>query len=71
MSEGIWGRRPRAPNVIAQPVHLVRIDIPIMAGVALACVPIFVTGRRVSRGEGAAMVAAYVAYLSFVLVAQS
>lgn len=53
------------------PASLVRIDIPIMVAVALACVPIFVTGRRVSRGEGGAMVAIYLAYLTFLLVTQS
>lgn len=53
------------------PASLVRIDIPIMVAVALACVPIFVTGRRVSRAEGGAMVAIYLAYLTFLLVTQS
>lgn len=53
------------------PASLVRIDIPMMVAVALACVPIFVTGRRVSRGEGGAMVAIYLAYLTFLLVTQS
>lgn len=53
------------------PASLVRIDIPIMVAVALACIPIFVTGRRVGRGEGGAMVVAYVAYLAFLLTTQS
>jgi cation:H+ antiporter len=53
------------------PASLVRIDIPIMVAVALACIPIFMTGRRVSRGEGVAMVSAYVAYLMFLLITQS
>lgn len=60
-----------AADGLVLPASLVRIDIPIMAAVALACVPIFVTGRRVSRGEGGAMVAAYAAYLTFVLVTQT
>lgn len=53
------------------PASLVRIDIPIMMAVALVCIPIFVTGRRVSRAEGGAMVAAYVVYLGFLLTAQT
>lgn len=53
------------------PDSLVRIDIPIMVVVALACIPIFLSGRRVSRGEGGLMVAAYLAYLAFVITTQS
>lgn len=53
------------------PDNLVRIDIPIMVAVALVCVPIFVTGRRVSRLEGGAMVVAYVGYLAYLLAAQT
>jgi cation:H+ antiporter len=56
---------------LAMPPELVRVDIPLMVGVAVACIPIFVSGRRVSRIEGGAMVAAYVAYLVFLLVTQA
>ncbi|KUI26066.1 sodium:calcium antiporter [Mycobacterium sp. IS-1496] len=60
-----------AADGIALPASLVRIDIPIMVTVALACVPIFLSGRRVSRGEGGAMVVAYVVYLGFLLSTQT
>jgi cation:H+ antiporter len=50
---------------------LVRIDIPIMVAVALACIPIFITGRRVGRIEGGAMVVGYLAYLAFLLATQT
>lgn len=53
------------------PSALVRIDIPIMVAVTLACIPIFISGRRVHRGEGAAMVCAYVAFLVFLLTTQT
>jgi len=53
------------------PRELVRVDIPIMVAATLVCIPIFVSGRRVRRIEGAAMVTAYVAFLVFVLVTQS
>ncbi|KUI25688.1 sodium:calcium antiporter [Mycobacterium sp. IS-1742] len=56
---------------IALPESLVRIDIPIMVTVALACVPIFLSGRRVSRGEGGAMVVVYLGYLAFLLSTQT
>lgn len=53
------------------PSSLVRIDIPIMVIVALLCIPIFITGRRVSRTEGVLMVTAYLGYLTFLLTTQS
>lgn len=53
------------------PNSLVRIDIPIMVAVALACIPIFISGRRVSRLEGGLMVAAYLGYLAFLLSTQT
>lgn len=56
---------------LALPDSLVRIDIPIMVGVALLSVPILITGRRVSRIEGGVMVAAYLVYLGYLLAAQT
>jgi cation:H+ antiporter len=53
------------------PPEMVRIDIPIMVAVALICVPIFVSGRRVSRFEGGALVSAYAAFLAFLLLTQT
>ena len=55
---------------LALPPSMVRIDIPIMAAVVLVCFPIFVSGRRVHRAEGAAMVVAYLAFLALVLATQ-
>ncbi len=60
-----------ASEGLVLPASLVRIDIPIMVAVALVCVPIFVSGRRVTRGEGGGMVLAYLTYLSFLLLTQS
>ncbi|MCV7281849.1 calcium/sodium antiporter [Mycolicibacterium flavescens] len=53
------------------PSSLVTIDLPIMVAVALLCIPIFISGRRVSRIEGGLMVSAYVAYLTYLLIAQT
>jgi len=49
---------------------LVRIDIPVMGAAAIACVPIFLSGRRVTRAEGAALVASYLAYLTCLVVSR-
>jgi cation:H+ antiporter len=39
--------------------------------VTLVCIPIFISGRRVGRFEGGAMVVAYLAYLTFLLTTQT
>ncbi len=43
------------------------IDLGLSAGVALLCVPVFLTQRRVSRAEGVLFVSLYVLYLSSLL----
>jgi cation:H+ antiporter len=55
---------------IAVESALVRIDIPIMGLVALACIPVFVSGRRIERWEGGLFAGAYLAYLVYLLVAR-
>ncbi len=53
--------------VSANGVHVSRdillVDLPLAAAVALVCVPVFTTGQRISRGEGAFFIACYLAYL--------
>ncbi len=58
-------------NGLALTHSLVWIDIPLMVAASLACIPIFVSGRRVHRAEGAAMVTAYLGFLVFLLTTQS
>lgn len=43
--------------------QLLLVDIPLMVGVALLCIPVFVSGKRVSRAEGGVFVGVYAAYL--------
>ena len=43
--------------------ELLSFDIPLMAGVAIGAIPVFLTGKRISRGEGALGIAIYLAYL--------
>lgn len=42
-----------------------RFDIPVMFAVAIACLPIFYTGNRISRWEGLLFVSYYVAYSTY------
>jgi len=46
---------------------LLLFDIPLVFAVALLCIPVFMTGRRVSRFEGGLFLAVYLGYLVFVL----
>jgi cation:H+ antiporter len=57
---------PSSPVPVA--LILTTVDIPVMAAVALACIPVFCTGRGISRSEGALFVGAYFAYLSYLVL---
>jgi len=58
-----------AGGIAVEPA-LIRVDIPVMSAAAIACIPVFLSGRRVSRAEGGAFVAAYLAYLTYLVVAR-
>ena len=53
--------RSGADGVNVPPAAL-QFDIPFMIAVAVACLPIFFTGYRIARWEGAIFLAYYVAY---------
>jgi len=57
-----------APTGLAVTRQLQLFDIPLMTLVALACVPVFLTGRRISRLEGGLGVAAYLIYLIWLVL---
>lgn len=44
-------------------------DIPVMVVVAVACLPIFFTGHRIARWEGALFLGYYVAYVLYLVLA--
>jgi len=56
---------------IAVDAPLIMIDIPVMLVATIACVPVFLTGRRIRRLEGAAFIAAYLGYLAYLLIART
>lgn len=58
-----------APAGIPVEASTIRFDIPVMIGVALACLPIFFTGQTISRSEGAVFFAYYVAYTVYLVLA--
>jgi cation:H+ antiporter len=48
---------------------LMAFDIWVMLAVALACLPVFATGREIARWEGAIFVAYYAAYVAYLILA--
>ena len=46
----------------------VNFDLPVMVAVTFACLPMFFTGGRISRGEGAVLLGYFAAYLAYVLL---
>jgi cation:H+ antiporter len=57
-----------APEGVAVAPSALRFDIPVMATVAFACLPIFFTGGRISRWEGALFLGYYAAYLAVLIM---
>lgn len=51
--------------------EVVRIDLPIMTAATLACVPVFIGDRRVTRLEGGLFVLSYAAYLSYLILVRT
>ncbi|MCE2907218.1 MAG: calcium/sodium antiporter [Burkholderiaceae bacterium] len=48
---------------------LLAFDLWVMLAVALACLPVFMTGREIARWEGAVFVGYYVAYVAYLILA--
>jgi cation:H+ antiporter len=57
-----------APGGIAVADQVLRLDLPIMIATALACLPIFFTGGRISRLEGGLFFFYYAAYTAYVVM---
>jgi len=57
-----------APDGVAVNGAVLGFDLPVMVAVALACLPVFFTGGRISRGEGAVFLGYYAAYVLFLVL---
>jgi cation:H+ antiporter len=51
------------------PPSVLTFDIWVMLAVALACLPVFMTGREIARWEGGVFVGYYVAYVAYLILA--
>ena len=54
---------------LVMPSSLLSFDIWIMLAVALACLPIFITGREIARREGGVFLFYYAAYVAYLILA--
>ena len=50
------------------PTGVVTFDLVVMVAVAMACLPIFITGHRIARWEGALFLAYYAAYTGYLVM---
>ena len=51
------------------PASLLNFDLWVMVAAMLACLPVFITGRRIARWEGAVFLLYYVAYVAYLIMA--
>ena len=57
------------PGGLAVAPGLVYFDIPVMIAVAFACLPIFASGNRIARWEGALFLVYYAIYIAYLVLA--
>lgn len=67
---GVLGLAGLAAGSVGLPMPdaVLRFDLWVMLAAAVACLPIFVTGREVARWEGAVFVAYYAAYTAYLIL---
>jgi cation:H+ antiporter len=58
-----------APDGLVMAPSLLAFDIWVMLATALACLPIFMTGREIARWEGAVFLGYYAAYTTYLILA--
>jgi cation:H+ antiporter len=57
-----------APGGVPATLSAMRFDVPVMVASAIACLPIFFTGYRITRWEGIVLLLYYVAYTAFLIL---
>lgn len=57
-----------SPNGLSVSPAIVAFDNPVMLVVAIACLPIFFTGREIARWEGVVFLGFYVAYTAYLIL---
>jgi len=57
-----------APSGLTVAPALLTFDVLVMVAVAVACLPVFFTGRKIVRWEGALFLGYYVAYTTYLIL---
>lgn len=65
---GLSGLLAGSSGLVVAP-SLLAFDMWVMLAVALACLPIFLSGREIARWEGGVFLAYYVAYVTYLIMA--
>ncbi|MDO9215735.1 MAG: calcium/sodium antiporter [Lacisediminimonas sp.] len=65
---GLSGLVSGDPGLLV-PAAILHFDIWVMIAVALACLPVFMTGREIARWEGGVFVLYYAAYVTYLILA--
>jgi cation:H+ antiporter len=65
----VLGAASAVTGGVAVAEQALRFDIPVMVAVAVACLPIFFTGERISRWEGVLFLGYYAAYVAYLVLA--
>jgi cation:H+ antiporter len=65
---GISGLVSGSTGLVLAP-SLMAFDIWVMLAVALACLPVFMTGREIARWEGGVFLLYYIAYVTYLILA--
>lgn len=60
-----------SPTAVPVASNALAFDFPVMIGVAIACLPIFFNGYRISRWEGALFVSYYLLYTLYLIMSQT
>jgi cation:H+ antiporter len=60
-----------APSGVPIAASALRFDFPVMIAVAICCLPVFFTGYRVARWEGAVFLGYYIAYMAYIVLEAS
>ncbi len=60
-----------APDGVTVPATAIQSDLPIMLVVAIACLPVFATGGRISRWEGFVFFAYFIVYMVWLFFEQT
>ncbi len=57
-----------SPEGISVSSAVIRFDLPVMVAVAVICLPVFISGRLISRWEGGLFLVYYIAYATYLVM---